>query len=113
MKTIFFLFFVLKVDSTIVFDFQHILKDQIKEDTASGQIYRNDTLFYISVENPLKQVLYFSSDAMIINYPSLKRAFKVKSGITFKHQTPGGPIGRRGANLKNAGFMFLKREVNS
>ena len=106
------LFLAIKADTFIVFDFTHILKDQVRSDTARGQIYKGDTLFYISVEYPLKQVIYFSADTMIVNYPESKRAFKVKSSITFKFQTPGGPVGKTGSNLKKAGFMFLKREID-
>ncbi|HRD22816.1 MAG TPA: hypothetical protein PLY38_03085 [Candidatus Hydrothermia bacterium] len=99
------------VDSAYVFDFVHVLKDGIVADTAKGEIYRTDSVFYIKVKDPIEQVIYFSGDTMIVYYPVQKEAFKIKSGISFKLGAPGGPTGKIGKSLKNSGFIFIKREV--
>uniref|UniRef100_A0A7V3ZXW3 Outer membrane lipoprotein carrier protein LolA n=1 Tax=candidate division WOR-3 bacterium TaxID=2052148 RepID=A0A7V3ZXW3_UNCW3 len=109
---LFLLILFLYPDTLISFDFFHILKDNQRTDSSWGKIFSGDYLVYISVEKPIKQVIYFSGDTMTVNYPDSKRAFMIKSGITFNLQGPGGIFGKVGYNLKKSGFMFLKREVN-
>lgn len=103
---------LLLTDSAYVFDFLHVLDDGNTSDSARGQIYRIENDFYINVKEPVEQVIYFEGDTMIVYYPYYREAFKIKSGITFKFQTPGGPAGKVGTNLKKAGFVFIKRESN-
>lgn len=102
--------FFLTSDTASVFNFTHVLKDGVRADTASGLVYRSDTSFIIRVTSPLEQIIFFSGDTMIVSYPKEKKAFKIKSGLTFKMQTPGGPVERPGTALKKNGFIFLKRE---
>ncbi len=106
------LFLLVQLDSIVTFNFVHTLKDGNNVDSARGLIFKSDSAFYIYVKEPLEQVIYFSGDTMVVNYPREKQAFKIKSGITFKFQTPGGPVEKLGTNLKKAGFIFLKRERN-
>ncbi len=92
--------------------FTRFYSSSISSDTVSGRFYKPQygAMSFV-IDTPLKQVITYSADTMIVYYPDRKKAFKIKSLQNIINQNRIATDLKEAIGLlRKSGYIFLRKE---
>ena len=95
--------------------FTKFYSSRVANDTVSGMFYKpqHGAMSFV-IDTPLKQIITYSYDTMIVYYPDKNKAFKIKSLENVLQQNRIATDPEESIKmLKKAGYIFLKKETRN